>query len=375
MARKRVERNISYDNAKKRYYVCLDYGVINGKQEKKYKTCKTLAEARQTLREHLADKVKGALLVPQKITLSQWLEDWLANVVSMNNAESTMYGYNNIVNKINAELGNIALQELKPMHIQRYYTKQLKDGLSPNTVIKHYNLLYTALKFAVRQGIVNENVVEKTTPPKKTKAEISFYTKEQLKQLLSLVKGHRLEIVVALAIYYGLRREEIMGLTWSCIDLDNRTIRIKEARTMAGSKVIVKGTKNDSSTRVLYIVDEVKSLLETERIRQTENKKDFGRAYVQNDYVIVWENGKEYRPNYMSELFSKFVKENGLPPLTLHGLRHSFASLANASGVSLFDASKLLGHSTPATTGNIYTHMYDNALKEHSTLIANALSE
>lgn len=111
---------------------------------------------------------------------------------------------------------------------------------------------------------------------------------------------------------------------------------------MAGSKVIEKDTKNDSSTRVLHLVDEIEAVLQKEKQKQLENRKYFGEAYQDSDYIFVWDDGKPYRPNYVSELFTKFITDNNFPPLTLHGLRHSFASLTNALGLSMFDASKML---------------------------------
>jgi len=84
-----------------------------------------------------------------------------------------------------------------------------------------------------------------------------------------------------------------------------------------------------------------------------------GDAYQNNNYVLTHEDGRPIRPNYASELFKRFILDNDLPPLTLHGLRHSFASVANAKGVSLFDIGKALGHSSTATTGKIYTHLLD----------------
>ena len=71
------------------------------------------------------------------------------------------------------------------------------------------------------------------------------------------------------------------------------------------------------------------------------------------------EDGKPFRPNYLSELFSKFLADNDLPKIVLHELRHTFASLSNQAGIPSFNIGKALGHSTPATTQKIYTHLLD----------------
>ena len=82
--------------------------------------------------------------------------------------------------------------------------------------------------------------------------------------------------------------------------------------------------------------------------------------------MIVWEDGHSYRPNYISELFTKFLKENGLPKIVLHELRHTFASISNEAGVQEFNIGKALGHANVGTTKKIYTHLFD---QEHTAAV------
>jgi integrase len=360
MARKKVEKNISYDDGKQLYYVNKDYGKDDsGKRQKSTSTYKTLAEAKKALKEFEADKTKGLLVTPKKAIVKEWLSSWMSDIIEPNKENTTIYSYKNIINHINPVLGNIAIQELKPNQIQQYYTKMINEGLSTTTVKKHHELLRATLKVAVMQGIILQNPTDRVVPPKASKKEAKYYDAEQASNLLKAVNNNRLELPSLLGICAGLRREEMCGLKWSDIDFESRIMTIQGARTMAGSEVIEKGTKNDSSTRQLHIADKLYEVLKREKAKQEENKAIFKTEYIENDYVIVWENGKPYRPNYLSELFTKFVKDNRLPEITLHGLRHTFASLANDSDATLFDISKALGHSTPVITGKIYTHMFD----------------
>lgn len=364
MARKSIEKNISFDDVKKLYYVTMDYGKDEfGKRVKKTSTFKTKAEAKQALKKFEGDKVSGNLVMPKHITVLEWLNYWMENAVIPNRAETTVYGYRQTIdNHIGPALGSIPLQKLTPQQVQRYYTSKLNDEknpLSSNTVRKHHDLLNTAFKFAIRQDAILKNPIERVEAPKVTNIEKAFYSPEDLATLLKLVHGTRLEIVVVLAGYLGLRREEICGLKWDCIDFEKHTIRINSAMTAAGSKVILKETKNKSSTRTLYLSNEVESILRNEQKKQKENQEAYGEDYINNSFVVKWPYGKPYRPNYLSELFTKFITDNGLPKITLHGLRHTFATIANAKGVQLFDIGKALGHSTPSTTGKIYTHLLD----------------
>ena len=376
MARKVVEKNISFDDIKKKYYVNFDYGKDeNKKRIKKTKTFDKKSDAKKALKEFEADKTKGQLVIPKEITLAEWLDNWYKNIVLVNLEITTSDNYKNIIQKhINPFLGKIPLQQLKPQQIQQYYANRIKEGeLSSNTVLKHHVLLKTALGVAVKQDIILRNPIDRVEPPKKVKPEIHFYNVEQLKQLNEMIEGSRLEIVVKLAMYLGLRREEICGLKWLNIDFDNKIITIKDARTMTGSQIVDKKTKNETSTRCQSAADALLEALTREKEKQKANKEFLGDAYFDSDFVVVMEDGKPYRPNYISELFTKFIENNNLPKLTLHGIRHSFASLTNAVGISQFNASKMLGHSTPATTSKIYTHMYDESHKEEMKRIAEAL--
>lgn len=360
MARTTVEKNISYDSGKKLYYVNMDYGKDeNGKRVKKTKTYKMKSEAKTALKEFEADKTKGQLVIPKKTTLKEWLDYWMENIVKPNKQLTTYHYYKSMIDKYTVPLlGSIPIQDLKPIQIQKYYT-QLKK-LSPNTIRKHHDMLHLALGIAAKQEQILQNPVDKVEPPQKQHKEARFYHIEELKKLYQLVKNTDLEVTVKLAGGLGLRREEVCGLKWKNVDLENKIIRICEARTIAGTEIIDKDTKNQSSNRTLKISEDIVELLSAEKAKQDKNKEYLGDLYEDSGYVVVRDDGKPYRPNYLSGKFKKLIEANGLPPLTIHGLRHTFASVANSQGIPLFEIGKVLGHSTPSTTGMIYTHMFDD---------------
>lgn len=362
MARKKVERNISYDTTRKLYYVCMNYGSETGRSNvKQYATFSTLPAARKALYNFEADKETCQLVMPRSTTLDQWLDYWMREIVVPSRAETTVYTYQKIIdNHVSPALGDMPIQKIRPVHIQQYYSMlQREKELSPNTIRRHHDLLSSALHMAVKQEVLFLSPVERVEPPKPVNTEAHYYTPEHLRELYATVEGHWLELVVKLAGYLGLRREEICGLRWSSVDFEHRTIFIKEARTSAGGSIVEKETKNRSSTRTLYMSGELLELLRREQERQAFNRKRFGKRYLESGFVAVDDRGNPYAPNALSLAFSRFIKQNSLPKLTLHGLRHSFATVASAQGVPLFDIGRALGHSTPATTGRIYTHLVD----------------
>lgn len=345
-----------------KYRVCFDYGVDrSGKRIRKYRTFDTKRDATRAFNEHKVKMDKGTQVLPSEYTFAQWLDYWYKDIILPQIEETTAYGYRGMIeNYLKPQLGEIRLQKLTARDIQQYYTWLMGEKeLSPNTVIKHHNLLTNTLNAAERQEYITKNSMRAVSPPKKRQREAKFYTPEQLGTLLDKAVGTRLELPVYICAYLGLRRGELCGLRWSDIDLEHQTITIENTRTQAGKKEIEKGTKTASSTRTLYLPDTLCDMLKAAKENQQACRATYKNAYDDNDYVIVMEDGKPFRPNYLSELFGKFLADNDLPKIVLHELRHTFASLSNQAGIPAYNIGKALGHSTPATTQKIYTHLLD----------------
>ena len=381
MARKAVERNIAYDDQRKLYYVSMELGRDeNGKRIKQYRTFPTLAAARNGLRDFHAGlererELERKLAPAQELDLSHWLEYWMDTIVRPNRAETTVYAYQKIIdNHIDPALGTVPLKRLTPKMVQEYYTEtQRANGLSSNTMRRHHDLLSSALRSAVRQDVIPASPMERVEPPRVRTAESYFYNNQELKLLYQKIEGNILELAVKLAGSLGMRREEICGLKWENVDLQRHLVLIREARTAYGATIVQKETKNRASVRTLYLPDEVYLLLEQEQARQQQERCLQSPTYNPTDHVILDAKGVPYSPNALSLAFTRFVKKNDLPRLTFHGLRHTFATIASCQGASLFDIGKALGHSTPATTGRIYTHLVDRTHEELVQRVSDAL--
>lgn len=345
-----------------KYRVCFDYGVDrNGRRVRKYRTFDTKRDATRAFNEHKVKMDKGTQIMPSEYTFAQWLDYWYKDIILPQIEETTAYGYRGMIeNYLKPQLGEIRLQKLTARDIQQYYTWLMGEKeLSPNTVIKHHNLLTNTLNAAERQEYITKNPMRAVSPPKKRQREAKFYTPEQLGILLDKAVGTRLELPVFICAYLGLRRGELCGLRWGDVDLEHQTITIENTRTQAGKKEIEKGTKTASSTRTLYLPDTLCDMLKAAKEHQQACRAEYKNAYDDNDYVVVMEDGRPFRPNYLSELFGKFLADNDLPKIVLHELRHTFASLSNQAGIPAYNIGKALGHSTPATTQKIYTHLLD----------------
>ena len=375
MSRKAVQKNLAYDDKKCLYYAYFNYGTNrDGVRDRRVRTFTTAEEAQAALSEFQASRAIEQLPPANRITLAQWLDYWLEEVIAPNRAYTTYYCYRGMIkNHITPMLGGIKLQHLEPRQIQQYYTKMMREGgLDSNSVHKHHILLHTALKLAYRQDLLKENPVDRVEAPREHPVRQVYYTPAQLKRLFERVEGTWLELVVKLGAYLGLRRGEICGLRWENVDLNRRLIKIKMTRTTAGSRIIEKEPKTETSIRTLGIsgVGDLMDLLRATRQYQLRQKERLGEAYQDSGYVIAYDNGAPRHPNMVTWTFQHVVKKYGLPPITVHGLRHTFASVANNAKIPLVDIGKALGHKDVSITGRIYTHIFDQTHQEVLNTVA-----
>lgn len=315
---------------------------------------------------------------PSKVTLGEWLEDWLEHVIRPNREDTTYYGYKGIIrNHMKPAMGDIPLVSLEPRRIQAYYSwLRMERRLSANTVYKHHILLHTALKTAFKQGFLPENPVDRVEAPRLAPPRQSYYNTNQLRALLQAVRGHRLELVVRLAGCLGLRRSEICGLKWENVDLEGGVIYIRDVLTTAGGTIVAKQPKTPHSIRKLGMsgLKDLQALLRRERLRQLQCAMKM-EEWVDSGYVIVRWNGDHTDPNQVTFDFHNFLEKNHLPLVTIHGLRHTFASLANSAHVPLLDIGKTLGHKDCVITGRVYTHIFDQTHQEVINSVAACIAE
>lgn len=164
-------------------------------------------------------------------------------------------------------------------------------------------------------------------------------------------------------ILYGLRREEILGLTWNAIDFKNKSITIRKTvgrgKYDGVTQFLIKDIpKNKSSYRTLPMFDFIADLLKKYKEKYKSNEKILGNTHITDykDFICLMDNGELVKPDYVDRIFSKILKENGFRHIRLHDLRHSCATLLLRNGVPLPEIQKWLGHSNIITTQR-YSHL------------------
>ena len=182
---------------------------------------KTRQDVADKLTKALRDKQQGTFVAPHKLTLGEWLETWLWEYKAPRVRPATFAGYEMIVRRhLTPALGHIALQDLRPEHIQHSLNTRFQEGMAPKTICGHRLLLVNALARAEKNGLVARNVCSLVEPPRYTRKDMRVLTMEQMTtRLLPALTGHRLSAVFLTLFLVGLRRGELLGLRWQDVDM------------------------------------------------------------------------------------------------------------------------------------------------------------
>ena len=290
----------------------------------------------------------------------QFMEEWL-DVAKLQIESNTHYTYSLLVNNTIVpyfKAIGVKLQDLQTIHIQRFYNKKMKDGVSASTVKHYHSNIHRALNYAVKLRMIPYNPASMVDLPKRKKFVGKYYTEEQTRTLLKAVEGTLIETPVLFAVMFGLRRSEALGIKWDAVDFDNKAVAIKHTVVGSGKyQVRADKTKNKSSYRTLPLPDNLAQYLQCVQQRHNEMKTIFRNEYDKSGYVCFREDGKVIQPDYLTKQFYKVAEACGLERIRFHDLRHSAASMLIAEGFSLKEVSEFLGHCDIGTTANIYGHL------------------
>lgn len=200
--------------------------------------------------------------------------------------------------------------EEQPFLIQAYYDYEMEvHGVSANTITHRHANIRKALQDAFKVGLINSNPADRITKPKVDTFETTVYNENELSTLFEVFKDDPLELAVILGSFYGLRRSEIVGLKWNCIDFERKTITIRHVVTQAtidGKYQLLQKnrTKTKSSTRSLPLVPQFEAMLLQMRETQEQNKIILGNSYCRefSDYIYVDPLGYLIKPGYVTQL-------------------------------------------------------------------------
>ncbi len=371
------------------YYAIVSYYVDGRRKQKSVSTGlpvkgnkRRALEFLENLKRTYETKESMENMDGSRLLMTDYMDEWL-KIVKPLVERATYKSYDNMVSariRPHFEKLNLLLTEVEPKHIKMLYDEILEQGYTTNTVIHYHAVLHQALAYAVKNDYILSNPADRVKRPKKNKHISSFYTKEEILTLLDIAKDDPIYIPIVLSSYYGFRRSETLGMRWSAIDFENKTITVnhKVTELTENGKTLVYAEdklKTKSSYRTLPLIPVVEEKLLEHKAKLERNQKLFGNSYCKEymDYVCVDEIGKLFRPNFVSDHFGWLLKKYGLKKLTFKELRHSCASMLVAEGIPMKSIQEWLGHSNFSTTADIYSHIDYHAKQQSAAAIGNAL--
>ncbi len=377
---KRDGRVVSY-----RFTVCLGRDA-NGRQIRRYVTWEipeglTPAKARkaaQRAAEDWEDKVRAdhqkerelgaAYVLPpekRKDSFSAFVNEvWFPlQVCNGNDKQTTITFYKNMKKLIVEYFDGKVLQEISPIQLQRFlvylsreYKTRQGNSLSPKTIRHYYNVLGMIFSYAEKQGMIAANPMLKVDAPKKDKKPVDALTPELAKRFFILLEKSPLEFrcMLQLLVTSGIRRGECLGLKWKDIDQQARTLTIERSAVYTPeSGTILSTPKTADSVRTIPLMFSTLHLLQ--QLKEQEQKahpstilKEAFVFHSVNDLFVPRD------PNSVTRRVKRFMKNNGLPDLSPHDLRHSCATLLLSQGADIKSVQEILGHADASTTLNFY---------------------
>lgn len=348
----------------------VKYGKIGG-----FKTAK---EAEDAYKKHMEDfnRTMKVRLLPQgkDITLKEYLVYWYESIFSERIESTTGYVsayvlYAFLLPSIDDDM------KLRLVNVE-YINAVLKTAARycESAGNKSRELLFIAFKDAVVERMILNNPVIGTKKYPRKKASVLILNKEQTKRFLLAAKTRNWFLEIILALYLGLRKGEILGLKFSDFDLEKKIVHIqrqlvsdlkmeKGGYRVEEYNIVERDPKTEKSNRILRVPNIVLVELEKRRQMVQLNKSMLGEQYCDFDYVSCQKNGLRRGLGSLNSEINRICEKNLLPHITVHSLRHMFATILLERGVSIAKISGMLGHSSVHTTFEFYLEIMDEDTK------------
>lgn len=237
-------------------------------------------------------------------------------------------------------------------------------GLSSKTILHHHRLISVILQTAVEWQVLFSNPCDRVKPPRVEHKEARYLDEKQTAQLFAALENADMQnrTIVTLLLYTGMRRGELCGLSWDDIDFEKQVIHISKSSLYLAEKGIFEDeTKNATSRRSIKVSADAIKALRRFRAWQLQEQLKLGDQWQPSGRVFTAWNGSPIHPDVISSWFHRFVRENNLPHISLHSLRHTNATLLIAAGTNIQTVAARLGHASITTTGKIYAHAIQSA--------------
>lgn len=349
-----------------------------GKQVRKYTTFKPPQGTSPSKSDKLANeaymefsnKCKGMKTLQESMRFHELAEKYFSEFAPNELKGVTVYNYRLSTDKhILPVFGNRKLKDISTADITGFL---LGLEIRGQTTRKIKTILQSIFSYAVEQGYIKENpCIGARYKKDKDFKERKYLTKEEAKIFMTVTEPYAVEhVALRLLLYTGMRSGECLGLRWEDIDLNEGLISVKNTLSYADGKWYLDAPKTKTSRRVIKIDTPALEMLRHHKEKQDEGKRIVGDAWAHPEMVFTSCTGRYYDRNLLNKQFHRILRDNHLPLIPVHGLRHTNASILIFNGVGLKNVSEHLGHCNVQITGDVYAHMFE----EYKNKIADVLS-
>lgn len=397
---------------KNRYCVVYDVKDESGQTKQKWETYQSNSEAKKRKAQVEYEQQNGVFVVPNATTVAELLEEYVS-VYGVNNWSMSTYDSKRalIFNYINPLIGDYKLTDLNPRVMDRFYLslqkvksksvqnrKPKNEFLSAHTVREIHKLLRSAFNQAVKWELMAKNPSLNAELPKEEHEERAIWTVEDMIRALEVCDDDILSLAINLAFSCSLRMGEMLGLTWDCVDISEKSISESSAsinitkelqrvnkdamealdnkdiikvfpRVMCNNKtaLVLKTPKTKTSVRKVYLPDTVAQML-VERKKQIDELKElFGEEYQDYDLVFAHPSGRPMEGQVITNALKKLIRENDLPDVVFHSFRHaSITYKLKWTGGDMKAVQGDSGHARVEMVADVYSHILDEDRRKNA---------
>lgn len=368
--------------------IVLDVGRIvdpltgRTKRVQKWKTVRgTKKEAQAELATMLHNLNRGQVISPSKMTLAEWLVEWLNSAIKPHKRLRTYETYFSVITqRLAPALGHYRLSDLRASHIQAYYQS---STLAPATLQQHQAILHHALKSAVMQDLIPRNAASLVIGKPRQREGHDTLTQncweaEEAKRFLDTAKAGTIQQAAfySLAIDAGARKAELCGLKWPDLDVEKKTLSIVRQLVKVGKaeQLPLFGPPKNGKSRLIDLDERTIELLRRHKAQQAAQRLLLGTSYQDHGLIFARDFGRPLTMNNLGEReFARLIEAAKVKRITFHGLRHTCATLLLQAGVPVKVVSERLGHKRIEITLNVYAHALPSMQQEAAVKLGRLL--
>ncbi len=344
---------------------------------------KTKAEALDALDEVKRQVHGGTFVEPTKQTVGQYLKEWLVTIEpTVRPSTHHSYDRNMRVHVIPA-IGDVPLQSVDGGTLNRLYADLLAtgnkghragEGLAPRSVAYIHTVIHRAFKDAVRWSRLTRNPADAADPPKPSSAHAAMvtWTADEVADFLDRCRsyGDRHWPLWTLLATTGMRRGEALGLRWSDVDLDTGIASVSQTVIAVKHETRFGSPKTAHGVRTVDLDERTVMAFRDQRRTQLEERLAIGSGWRDHDLIFCKVDGDPLHPERVSREFQRRIERWNLRPITLHGIRHTWATLALRAGVHPKVVQERLGHATIGITLGTYSHVQAGMQRDAAEQVA-----